>query len=506
MPDADPTFAALTRPPQPAPAQALESMLDAMRAHGGLPSVGHTLARLTRLLESDDDAVQVLADVILSDVALTQRLLKIANTIPYRAGPQSVTTVTRAIMLLGFDQVRLTAMSVVLVEGLLGDRVGDLRDEFHQSLLAGSLARELLAGREAEEAAIAAMFRSVGRMLVAVFAPQAHAAIRAACVNEKLTEHAAARRVLGKSYDELTEQMLREWRLPDRLISAVAPLPARIDSPGSAGERVRVTAQFAEGVAAALASQPIVRLDDVLARFAPAVAVTHEALLPMLERAGARNREFEAAFGLTPGPCPVAQFQNSVPGATRLDLDLPAIEPPAQRDALGRPHNACAILAAGLAEATDCLTRGARVDVNAVIQVTLESMFSGLGYARTALALRDPATGLYRTRAGFGTPKAQFGFATSGPPHLFTAALTQGKDLHIADCGSERLRASLPEWFTRDFTQAMSFLLMPLTVSDKVIGFFYADRPMPDATGLSAEELNLLRALRSQVVLAIRSR
>lgn len=506
MPHSDATAPTLTRPPQAAPARALDDLLAAMRAHGGLPSVGHTLARLTRLLESDDDAVQVLADVILSDVALTQRLLKIANTIPYRAGPQSVTTVTRAIMLLGFDQVRVTAMSVVLVEGLLGDRVGELRDEFHQSLLAGSLARELLAGREAEEAAIAAMFRGVGRLLVAVFAPQVQAGIRTACVNDKLTESAAARRVLGKSYDDLTEQVLRDWSVPDRIVSAVQPLPARVDGAGSAGERVRVAAQFAESVAAALAPRPLVKLDDVLARFSGALAVTHESLLPMLERAGARNREFEAAFGLAPGPCPVAQFQHSVPGATRLDLDLPAAEPPAQRDAVGRPHNACAILAAGLAEATDVLTRGARVDVNAVIQVTLEAMFSGLGYARTALVLRDPATGTYRTRAGFGDPKAQFAFPAAGPPHLFTAALAQAKDLHIADSGSDKLRASLPDWFSRDFANARSFLLMPLTVADKVIGFFYADRPMPDTAGLSSEELNLLRALRSQVVIAIRSR
>jgi GAF domain-containing protein len=163
-------------------------------------------------------------------------------------------------------------------------------------------------------------------------------------------------------------------------------------------------------------------------------------------------------------------------------------------------------LAAGLAEATECLTRGARVDVNSVVQVALEAMFTGLGFARTALALRDPATGLYRTRAAFGEPKPQFGFGAQSAPNLFTAALSQHKDLHITDCAADKVRASLPDWFARDFPQARSFLLMPLVVGDKLVGFFYADRPVPDPAGLSAQELNLLRALRSQVVLALRSR
>lgn len=499
VPDADQFPAPTIRPER-----ALEDLLAAMHAHGGLPSVGHTLARLTRLLESDGDAIQVLADVILSDVALTQRLLRIANTIPYRTGPQSVTTVTRAIMLLGFDQVRVTAMSVVLVEGLLGERLPQLRDEFHQSLLAGSLARQLLPDSEGEEAAIAAMFRSVGRLLVALFAPQVHERAQAIALAEGISESMAARRVIGRSHDELTDMVLRQWRLPDRILTAVQPLPARVEAPANGGERVRAAAQFAESVAGALGARPSIKLEDVLKRFRPAQDYDSEQLLPLLERAADRTRDFESAFGIAPSVCPVARLRDNLP--PEAALEAAPVETSTERDGVGRPANACAVLAAGLAEATDCMARADKVDINSVIQVALEAMFTGLGYARTAFALRDPASGAYRTRAGFGIPKAQFGFAISGAPNLFSAALAQGKDLHIADSHTDKIQANLPEWFLRDFTTARSFLLMPLLVSDKVIGFFYADRPVVDATGLSGEELNLLRALRSQVVMAIRSR
>jgi len=68
------------------------------------------------------------------------------------------------------------------------------------------------------------------------------------------------------------------------------------------------------------------------------------------------------------------------------------------------------------------------------------------------------------------------------------------------------VRPALPPWFTRDFAQAGSFLLLPLAIGGRAVGFFYADRPMVDERGLSPEELNLLRALRNQIVLAMRAR
>jgi HD-like signal output (HDOD) protein len=486
----------------------LDELMAAVRAHGGLPSLGHTLGKLTELLEGDNDAVHDLADVILADVSLTQRLLRLANTIPYRTGPQVVTTVTRAIMLLGFNHVRAVATSLVLLEGLLGPDKERLRSEFHQALLAGCLARELLPKAEGEEAGIAAMFRNVGRLLAGVFAPDRYAAVRALMQQERLSETAAARRMLGRSFDEITDVMLREWRLPERLVAHVQPLPPRIETPHALAERVRLAAHFADALAGVVANPQSERatpgLDDVLDRFAPAFALEREHLVEMLRRAGERTREFETAFGLTPSGTPVERLLAALP--QEVEMEAAPVEVSAARDAVGRPSNAREVLLAGLAEATECLARAGGSDLNTVVRVVLEAMFSGLGYARTALALRDQASGLYRTRAGFGEPKAQFSFSTQGAPNLFSAALTQGRDLHIADVQAERVRLTLPDWFARDFAATRSFVLMPLVVNERAIGLFYADRRCVDDHGLSGEELNLLRSLRSHVVLAMRSR
>jgi HD-like signal output (HDOD) protein len=499
MPDADTVNSAKPDP--------LEPLFVALREHGGLPSVGHALGKLGRMLESDTEATQELANAILADVSLTQRLLRLANTITYRAGPRPVTTVTRAIVLLGFNQVRNVTMSLVLLDGVLaGADAARVRAEFHQALLAGCLARELLApidAEEAEEAGIAAMFRNVGRLLVAVFAPERLAAVRQRADADKVNESAAARRELGRSFEELTEQMLRDWSLPDRITAAVAALPPRIDAPRTPAERVRMAAQFADAVAASLGeAAPESALAQALERFAPAFAPDRAQLERMVQSASERTREFEAACGLSPAESPLARLLEALPKESQLTAT--AVEPTAQRDALGRPGNTQEMLLAGLADASDSLARGA--DLNGVIRIVLEAIHTGLGFARTALVMRDPATGTFRTRASFGDPRPVFSFPSAGAGHLFVAALAHATDLHIADVTAEKIRAALPGWFTRDFSAAKSFLLMPIVLNGRAIGFFYADRPVADPKGLGPEELNLVRSLRNQVVLAMRTR
>lgn len=487
----------------------LDAVFAALREHDALPSIGQTLAHLTRMLESDTEAVQELADVILADVTLTQRLLKLANTLPYRAGSGPVTTVTRAIMLLGFNQVRAAAVSLVLIDGLLGAAgVERLRGEFHRALLAGCLARELLAGagnEQAEEAAIAAMFRSVGRLLVAVYAPAAFDAVRAAMKADALPESAASRLVLGRSFDELTEAVLKRWTVPDRIAAAAQPLPRRPQAPRGAAERVRAAAQFGDEVACTLAANGGAALEDalagVLARFAPAVAVERERLTELIDAAAARTRDLEVACGLGPTEAPASGVFDAPPAACRPDGQ--AVPPSAVRDAVGRPANAREILLAGLADATESLARGAGLEE--VVRIVLEAMRSGLGFARSALVTRDPAAGLLRTRAALGEPRANFCFPARGAD-LFHAALAHASDLLIANVDAEKVRPNLPDWFARDFAATRSFLLMPLVLDGKAVGFFYADRTEVDDRGLARGELTLLRTLRNQVVLAMRTR
>jgi HD-like signal output (HDOD) protein len=82
-------------------------------------ALGTSIARVVDMASSDDRGTHDLAYYVLSDVALTQRILRLANTVRYRtASGTPVTTVSRAISLLGFDNVKTTALAMLLVDAL----------------------------------------------------------------------------------------------------------------------------------------------------------------------------------------------------------------------------------------------------------------------------------------------------------------------------------------------------------------------------------------------------
>jgi GAF domain-containing protein len=87
---------------------------------------------------------------------------------------------------------------------------------------------------------------------------------------------------------------------------------------------------------------------------------------------------------------------------------------------------------------------------------------------------------------------------------VFHAALKNGVDLHVSDTLDPKIQGDIPAWY-RKISSAGSFLIFPLMVAGKPLGLIYADHPMPNGVGISEGELNLLKALRNQIVLAFRS-
>ena len=92
-------------------------------------ALGGSIARVIELADADEPGPHDLAYFVLSDVALTQRILRLSNTIRYRTvSGTAVTTVSRAIALLGFDNVKTTALAMLLVDTLdNGAHAGSVR-------------------------------------------------------------------------------------------------------------------------------------------------------------------------------------------------------------------------------------------------------------------------------------------------------------------------------------------------------------------------------------------
>jgi GAF domain-containing protein len=86
---------------------------------------------------------------------------------------------------------------------------------------------------------------------------------------------------------------------------------------------------------------------------------------------------------------------------------------------------------------------------------------------------------------------------------VFHVALEKGVDIAIEDTQAANIIERIPLWHRQAVT-AKSFLLLPVVLKSQTIGLLYADSDRPDAVKITAEQLGLLRTLRSQVALAFK--
>ncbi len=142
-----------------------------------LPIFGRAAEQIRDLTESEKSAVSELAEAIRRDQGMTAKLLRIANSVIFNTSGTQVTTVSRAIVMLGFDMVRQIALSVAFIDAFLR---GCVRERAQREMARAFHAAVQVCWRAAkrhdaqpEEVFIAALLYRFGDLAFWCFAGQA---------------------------------------------------------------------------------------------------------------------------------------------------------------------------------------------------------------------------------------------------------------------------------------------------------------------------------------------
>jgi HD-like signal output (HDOD) protein len=222
--------------------------------------MSRTLAEINRIAGDEKTTLARISGAVLRDYALTNRLLKLANSPVYPHLAGKVTTVSDAIKMLGFNEVRLVCSGLACFGHFAQGRQKRLREESTTSFVAGLLARHLAvrAGlQDVEQAFIAGMLLNLGQALALFYFPEDHWEIEN-LVKRGATPDEAARRILGVSLPELGHAIGKAWSLPAAVIDCMRGAPE-----GDASmRRLRAVVRFANALAQADAAEP--SCDDAL--------------------------------------------------------------------------------------------------------------------------------------------------------------------------------------------------------------------------------------------------
>jgi serine/threonine protein kinase len=505
----------------------LDFLLRRMRHKGDFPALSESVLRIQRVVNSETESLATLSAEILKDVALTNKLLRMVNTAHFSTKGGSVSTISRAVALVGFAGIRNMAMSLVLLDHMRDKaHAALLREEFLRALMAGTLADELTPNtRDGEEAFIGSMFQNLGRLLTEYYFPEEAQQIRRLLPPGEVSppqRDAVAQKVLGISFDELGAGIAKHWHLPDNLQQTMrfppGAAPNRAVPKGTERQRWagRAGNELVDAMLLLEGEELAKRLDAISDRFAAALALPAADIVEAAQSARQRLSSMAEAMGIsaTQGGRAKRLMQAAAPPADTItphQLQPTAVLPEtATGDAEAERGRMADMLAAGIQDITNSMV-DENFKLNEVLRMVLETMFRALGFHRVVFCLRDPRADALTGRFGLGEGVDSVAKLFKVPlklgqgADLFAAVCAKGMDTLIADSQASNIHARLPAWY-RQGVNAPAFLLLPLQMKGASFALIYADKMQAGALNLGEKELSLLRTLRNQAVMAFRQR
>lgn len=498
----------------------LEFLLRRMQHRSDFPSMTAAMTAVNRLAQTEQGDAQKLAALILKDFALTNKLLRVANSAHYSSGRGgTVSTVSRAIIVLGFDTVRSIAMSLVLFERLQDKKHADaLKEEFLRASLTGTIARELgtplVGAGGAEEYFVCAIFHKLGRLLAHYYLREEALAVEKLLAREGEKEEVASRRVLGISYCDLGVGVARSWGFPEGIIHSMTPATPGRREPATASQRVRLVCTLSSELCQILEREPVEqragKVASLVHRYEGLVPLDARQMGGLLSRALDAVQELAAALRLDVRHSALGRQILSTPGERKdgaaglvpaaLDAGAGVVTSTAPAEAA--PAEAQALLTAGIQDITQALMDDASQPD--LMRIVVETAYRAFGLRRVLLCLSDPSGRQLVARYGLGLESGleRFRFALGGTD-LFNMLLARNADLLISDADDPKVRSRLPAWYLEGFF-ARSCLIMPMRRGESVLGMLYADHDMAGGIRIADAELSLLRALRNQAALALK--
>jgi HD-like signal output (HDOD) protein len=189
-----------------------------------IPALPAVLARVWELTSKEDSSAADLGKAIGTDPGLTGAVLRLANS-AYFGFPRKVSTVTQAIVILGFSTVKSLVAGASVFRSLKSSNAAGIDGgSFLRHSLAVAMGSRILVEQRAPQKAGTAfacgILHDVGKLVIAEFLGDAMQRI-AERVRDGEPRDVAETAVLGLTHSDIGSWFATRWNFPEELTSAV---------------------------------------------------------------------------------------------------------------------------------------------------------------------------------------------------------------------------------------------------------------------------------------------
>jgi len=209
-----------------------------------LPTLPVVFQELFSRMQDPDTQISELAEVIARDPALTAKILKLVNSAFY-GRPSQITTISRAVIIMGFQAVRSAALAVSVFDhfkDLPALAAGfDLERFWRHDVAVSCVAKQLalvLGAGEPEDAFVAGLLHDVGKLVMLQHFPRDVDDLAREVSERRLTWRAGESALFAIDHAELGRTVFRAWDFPESVVEAVG----RHHEPDGAGRHAVLAA------------------------------------------------------------------------------------------------------------------------------------------------------------------------------------------------------------------------------------------------------------------------
>ncbi|MFP4686588.1 MAG: HDOD domain-containing protein [bacterium] len=210
----------------------LKKLVDQIQDLPALPSV---VPRLLTMVESSDTTAADLNAVITQDPALTAKVLKLVNSAFYGFS-RRITTVTEAVVILGFNAIKSLALSASVFEVFKGagtddfDRHGIWEHSVGTGLAAETTARWIRYPNP-ETAMVAGILHNIGKIVLDIYFHQELEKILEYVRKKECTMLEAEEEIVGVSHPQIGGWLAQKWNLPSSISNAIIYYRSPLQAP-----------------------------------------------------------------------------------------------------------------------------------------------------------------------------------------------------------------------------------------------------------------------------------
>jgi HD-like signal output (HDOD) protein len=446
-----------------------------------MPALCSTIRDLEKLARDDVSSLALLGRSVMHDNALTSRILRVANSAIYNKGISQVSTVSRAAVVLGFDTIRNICLTAKLLTSLLENK--HLSEGVYQRLLklmaqsfqAAMLARMMMSDKGEslrEEVFIASLLYHIGESAFWSLGGEVTEKLdrHLVTIEDKIEQNFVIRAELGTSFVKLTQGIARSWGLGEVLLKSLVQPEDRMpeirciflaDKLSEVLSRPNVNPQELQKRLTQVAEMLDISVEQMTKKVAHCSEVTHKlavaygakVLVPYMSNINSVDAHKQAN---------TTSVSNNTT-TPEVVFEVREVDQGYQLSKLRQLTQYAAV----------------KTDFNQIMLTALEGILTGVGVDRCGVLLLSPSRKLLQPRVMMGdgaeSLKQAFVIELNDQKSVFSQCLEQKCSIWVNDPSDKDCKVQVDDLLIERLSPC-GFLIAPLTIGNKVLGLFYADR------------------------------